>query len=87
MTRVEFDNKAVEWRQNKITLTQFFDWVNSNQVEAQVKPASEIKETENIMLSDLIKHLRFDFDEGEIISYRIKVKQPKSIREIRYPTK
>lgn len=54
---------------------------------AEAKPASDLEERENILLSDLIKHLRFDFEEGEIISYKIKVKQPKSIREIRYPAK
>ena len=42
---------------------------------------------ENILLSELIRHLRTDFEDGEVISYRIKVKQPFSKREIRYPSK
>lgn len=58
----------------------------SNQVQAAVKPEIA-KETENILLSELIGHLRTDFDDGEVISYRIKVKQPFSTREIRYPSK
>lgn len=45
------------------------------------------EERENILLSDLVRHLRTDFEDGEIISYRIKVKQPFSTREIRYPGK
>jgi len=45
MTRPEFDSKAVDWRQNRITLTQFFDWAKSesNQVEAQVSDDCELR--------------------------------------------
>jgi hypothetical protein len=55
-------------------------------VELLVSP-KVAKETENILLSELISHLRANFDDGEVISYRIKVKQPFSTREIRYPIK
>ena len=64
----------------------FFEPYLSSQLQPQVKPEIA-EETENILLSELIRHLRTDFEDGEVISYRIKVKQPFSTREIRYPSK
>ena len=63
MTRPEFDSKAVDWRQNRITLTQFFDWAKSesNQVEAEVGIANggQIPETITFETKDIIELLSF----------------------------
>jgi len=57
------------------------------QYKAKKDESSTRPKMENILLSDLVEHLKFDFEDGEIIGYRIRFKQPKGIREIRYPTK
>ena len=59
----------------------------NKKISQLIKEQYKAKQTENILLSDLVEHLKFDFEDGEIIGYRIKFKQPKGIREIRYPTK
>jgi len=59
----------------------------SNQVEAKViVKAVEENSEGKYLLNDLIEHLKYDFEiDGEIKSYRIKFKQRKSTREIKYP--
>lgn len=54
--------------------------------QVSVPPANgETAGNKNILLSELAKHLRFDFEDGEVISYRIKFKQGKDKRQITYP--